>query len=118
MAKIAEELKPKVDEISTKVTSLTTTVEGIAHKVEELAESLRENVDSVGGKTKGILNSAESIAQTASRQFERFSPYMVGALTGIRLIKSLYELNRGKNPAEATTRKAIEKTPVKGKRRR
>jgi hypothetical protein len=53
-------------------------------------------VDGVGGKAKSVAGSAEIVATSASRQFERFSPLLVGALTAIRIVKAVSDARRPK----------------------
>lgn len=103
---------PKVNEISGKVNDLVVKVEQVAVRVEEVATSVKETVDGVGGRAKGVVGSAELIAQSASRQFERFSPFVVGAMTAMRLIKALNEMRHGKSATDATKKKNLKDKPV------
>jgi uncharacterized protein YoxC len=100
LGQMAQDLKPKIDEISTKVSHLTTTVEGVAVKLDELTVSLKQNVDGVGSRSQNILASVEQISGTASRQFEKFSPLVVGALTVFRLFRAVGDMRKGRHQAE------------------
>jgi outer membrane murein-binding lipoprotein Lpp len=90
-------ITPKVQELSTQVSALVTKMDRVSSRVEEVAISVKETVDGVGGGARGVVSSAEIIAQSASRQFERFSPFIVGAMTAIRLFKGLSDLRRDRH---------------------
>lgn len=106
LVQVVQGVQPQVKDLSDKVHALI-------DKVDALAASVRENVESVGARTKGIVGSVELIAQSASRQFERFSPFIVGATTAMRLIKALNEMRHGRSAAEATNKKTLEQRPAK-----
>lgn len=112
LASVIKELQPKIGELSTRVEGLVQKVEQVAERVEEVATHVKETVSDVGAKTSGILGSIEGIAHAASKQFERFSPFAVGAMTAMRLVKSLNEMKHGKSVAEATKRKTLAKKPA------
>jgi hypothetical protein len=101
-----------MQQMSAKVAELTKKVEVLAVRVEEVATTMKETVGNVGQKASGILGSVELIAQSASKQFERFSPFIVGAMTAMRLVKSLNEMRHGKSAMEATKGKTLEKKPA------
>ncbi|CAN5349571.1 hypothetical protein BH11ARM1_BH11ARM1_05790 [soil metagenome] len=103
---------PARNALTGKVGDLTTKIESVAERVEEVAKNVGETVGSVGAKTTGILGSVELIAQSASRQFEKFSPYLVGAMTAMKLVKSLNEMRAGKDVLEATKKKTLTKKPA------
>jgi uncharacterized protein YoxC len=103
---------PAMQQMSAKVADLTTKVETVATRVEELAANVKETMDNVGQKATGILGSVELIAQSASKQFERFSPFIVGAMTAMRLVKSLNEMRHGRSALDATKKKTLEKQPA------
>jgi len=113
-----KEVQPQITGLSTKVHSLIDTVEGVAKRVEEVALSVKDTVDGVGGKAKGVVGSAEIVMHSASKQFEKFSPFLVGTLTAIRLIKGLNEMRHGRPATKATSRKSIEKKPAKPLKRK
>lgn len=94
-------------EVMPKINAIESQVQDVVKKVQELTVHVREVVDNVGGSAKGVVGSAESVAQSASRQFERFSPFVVGALTAIRLVKALKEAREGRSLAKATSKKGI-----------
>ncbi|MEA2551925.1 MAG: hypothetical protein QOJ65_101 [Fimbriimonadaceae bacterium] len=101
LMKWMKELHPKIE-------ALTQRVESIGKNVEELTVHVKTTAESLGGRAKSVASSVDSIAHVASTQFERFSPYAVGALTAIRLIKALTELKRGRSVSKATSRAALE----------
>ncbi len=105
LKKMVEELKPKIESISTRV-------DAIGKNVEELTSHVKTTAESVGGKAKSVASSVESIAQLASGTFEKFSPYVVGALTVMKLFSGFMQVRRSMAPA-----KALEE-PKKGKSRK
>ncbi len=105
-------VKPAMQQMSAKVSELTAKVDKVAVRVEELATNVRETLESVSLKASSILGSVELIAQSASKQFERFSPFIVGAMTAMRLVKSLNEMRHGRSALEATKKKTLEKKPA------
>jgi uncharacterized protein YoxC len=80
------ELKPKIDALDQNVQGLLVKVHSVADRVEELTVSVKATVDNVGGRARGVAGSAELVAQVASRQFERFSPWLIGTITAMRLV--------------------------------
>lgn len=98
-----EAIQPKVQEISTQVNTLIVKVDRVADRVEEVAVSVRDTVEGVGGRAKGVASSVEIIAHSASRQFEKISPLVVGAMTAFRIIKGIRDLrsHRHQPPAPA-----------------
>lgn len=76
-------------DLQPKIVNLTTKVEGIAEKVTELTETTKVTVENVGGRAKNVAGSVELIAHSASRQFERFSPLLVGGITLLRLLSAV-----------------------------
>ena len=104
IAKVAEDTKPMIDELSTKMNALVTTVDGVAHKVDLLADSAKLTLESVDSKTKSVMGSAELIASSASKSFERFSPYIMGAMTAFRVIKAVADL---RGPKKSSNDKSI-----------
>ena len=108
----ALKLAAVVKDLSPRIVAIEKQVQELVKKVSELATNLNNTVSSVGGRAKGVVGSAEGIAQSASRQFERFSPFVVGALTAIRLVKALNEAKKGRSLAKVTSRKGIAKKPA------
>lgn len=104
LVKIVEVLKAMVP----KVNAIGERVESIATKVEELAESAKGTVDSVGGRAKSVAGSVDMIAHTASQAFEKFAPYIAGALTGLKLLKAYREAHAGVPVSQATTKKVLD----------
>ena len=101
-----------LQQVAPKVVAIEGQVQELVKKVQELTTNIGETVNGIGGRAKGVVGSAEGIAQSASRQFERYSPFVIGALTAIRLVKALNESKKGKSLAKATTRKGIAKKPA------
>jgi hypothetical protein len=91
-----------------KVNAIAQRVDQIGHKVEELTTSVKETAESLGGRAKSVAGSVDLIAHTASKQFEKFSPLIVGVLTTLKLLKAVQEYRRGHDVAEATTKAATE----------
>jgi hypothetical protein len=94
--------------VQPKLVSLTEKVEAIGSRVEELATSVRTTSENLGGRAKSIAGSVDLVAHSASKQFERFSPLIIGVLTALRLMKAVQEYRRGKTVAAATTQAATE----------
>lgn len=114
MAGFMQELKPKVDELNTKVNALIVQVQDVTKKVEAVANQVSESVNEVSGRAKGVVGSAELVAQSASRQFEKFSPFVVGAVTAMRLVRALNDIRGGRNAKEATRGRNFNRKPKKG----
>ena len=112
VVKLVRDVRPKVDEIGKKVGVLSEKVEGIAANVQDLTESVKGTVTNVGARASHVAGSVELVANSASRQFERFAPFITGALTAIRLAKALNEMRAGRSPVAATTNQALEKRPA------
>jgi hypothetical protein len=94
--------------LTPKVNAIATRVDAIGHKVEELTTSVKETAESLGGRAKSVAGSVDLIAHSASRQFEKYSPVIVGILTTLKLLKAVQEYRRGHDIAEATTKAATE----------
>lgn len=96
--RLVASLKPKVE-------ALTTDVQGLVQKVDGIAASLKDTVEAVGGRAKGIAGSAEIVAQSASIQFSRFSPVLIAAATGLKLLGMLQERRKPKPEREDPKKK-------------
>jgi len=94
LVKMTKELKPKIDSISARV-------DAIGKNVEELTEHVKSTAETVGGRAKNVSASVESIAQLAAGTFERFSPYVVGAMTAMKLVSGFMQMRRTMAPARA-----------------
>jgi uncharacterized protein YoxC len=112
LARMVKNIQPQISGLSTKVHGLIDTVENVAKRVEEVAASVRQTVEGVGGRAQGVIGSAEVVAHSASKQFEKFSPFVVGALTAMRLVKALNEMRHGRSAAQATKKKTLERRPA------
>jgi outer membrane murein-binding lipoprotein Lpp len=114
VAGLIKELTPKVNELSVKVNGLVTQVQEVAKKVEEVAANVATTMSEVGGRAKGVVGSVELVAQSASRQFERFSPFVVGAITAMRLVRALSDIRGGRKPSEALKKRNMKRKPARG----
>ncbi len=94
--RFVKEMRPKVDALEKNVQTAIQRVHVVSERVEEVAASVKATVDNVGDKAKGVATSAELVAHTASRQFERFSPILIGALTAIRVVSAIRESRKSK----------------------
>jgi uncharacterized protein YoxC len=100
--KALETLTPKVNELTTQVSALIVKVDRVTDKVEEVADSVKVTVDSVGGRARGVAGSVDIIAQTASRQFEKFSPIIGAAMTAFRLFSVYQEMRKARAAHQVT----------------
>lgn len=100
LGKWMKEMKPKIESISTRVDT-------IGKNVEELTEHVKHTAETVGGRAQSVASSVDSIASLASSTFERFSPYVVGAMTAMKLISGFVQMRRSLAPKslEVTTQK-------------
>jgi uncharacterized protein YoxC len=105
LVKLTKELKPKIESISARV-------DAIGKNLEELTAHVKVTAESVGGRAQNVAHSVESIAQLASGTFERFSPYVVGAMTAMKLVSGFLQMRRSMAPA-----KVLDESP-KAKRRK
>ena len=99
--------------LTPKIVAIEGQVQDLVKKVQALTASIQETVTNVGGKTKAVVGSAEGVVQSASRQFERFSPFVIGSLTAIRLVSALNQARQGRSLAKATSKKGIFKREPK-----
>jgi hypothetical protein len=86
-----KEMKPKIESISTRV-------DAIGKNVEELTAHVKTTAESVGGKAQSVATSVDSIAHLASTTFEKFSPYVMGALAAMRLFSGFMQMRRSLAP--------------------
>ena len=114
LAILLKEISPKVNELSVKVNALVVQVQDVAKKVEEVAQNVATTTNELSGRAKGVVGSAELVAQSASRQFERFSPFFVGAVTAMRLVRALSDIRGGRKPSEALKGKNMKRKPARG----
>jgi phage-related protein len=98
-----------IQQITPKVQAISDKVHDIGDKVEDLTANVKTTLEVVGGRAKSVAGSADLIAHTASRTFEKFSPVVIGILSALRILKALQEFRGGKSPAEATKAKTLEK---------
>lgn len=103
MKKQMDEMRPKVDDLSHKLSETITQVQEVAKRVDEVAKVVAKNTEEVSNRAKGVMGSAELIAQSASRQFEKFSPLIVGAMTAARLLNIVRDVRGGGQPTATPT---------------
>lgn len=101
VARALAQLGPKVAAIGDKV-------HDIGVKVEDLTTTVKATVDNVGGRAKSVAGSADLIAHAASRSFEKFSPYVIGIMSALRILKAVREFRQGSSLADATKQKALD----------
>ena len=97
---VAQGILPRVVTIEKQVSDLV-------KKVQDLTANIQQSVGELSGKAKGVAGSAEGIVQSASRQFERYSPFVIGSLTAIRLVAALNGVKKGRSLAKATSKKGV-----------
>ena len=86
-----KEMKPKIESISNRVDT-------IGKNVEELTQHVKTTAESVGGKAQHVASSVEAIAQLASSTFERFAPYVGGAMAAMKLLSGFMQMRRTMAP--------------------
>jgi hypothetical protein len=82
MMKLVQDLTPRVHSIAERV-------DGIAAQVEDIAKNTKTTMEGITGRTKSVMGSVDTIAVTASRQFEKFSPVILGATAAFRVWQSV-----------------------------
>ncbi len=81
-AKFQKTLQPKITELTEKVNSIS------------------KNVEELSAHVKNTAGSANIIARSASQQFEKYSPIIMGVTTALRLFKAFQEFRgSGTKPA-------------------
>lgn len=93
--------------ITPKVVAIEGQVHDLIKKVQDLTANLQKTVGELGGKAKGVVGSAEGVAQSASRQFERYSPFVIGSLTAIRLVSALSKARKGTGLAKVAPKRGF-----------
>jgi uncharacterized protein YoxC len=100
IVKVLSALQPKLIALETSAQSLVEKVNGIAANVEELTATVKSTVADVGGHARSVASNAQIVSQTASREFERYSPLVMGALTAVKVVRAIGEI-RAHNKAKA-----------------
>lgn len=100
-------------DLTPRIVGIEKQVQDLIKKVQDLTANVQETVRSIGGKASATVGSVEGVAQSASRQFERYSPFVIGSLTAIRLVSALNQAKNGRSLAKATSRKGILKKKPK-----
>lgn len=98
-----------VKQITPKVEALTVKVQGIADKVDGLTANVKDTMDTLGVRAKSVAGSAEHIAQTTAKNYERYSPYVVGILSALKIVKAVQEFQQ----ARVATRASHDEAPAK-----
>jgi hypothetical protein len=116
LAKVIVAMKPKLTSLESSVQSLVEKVSSIASNVEDLSATVKTTIEKVGGSAQVVAGNAQLVSQTASREFEKFSPLVVGAIATIRVMTALndFRLNR-KAKAEGKSVKHDGKSGAKKK---
>jgi hypothetical protein len=104
LTKAIQQVVPKVDAIANKV-------QNIGDKVEDLTTSVKSTMSSVGDRAKSVAGSADLIAHTAANTFQKFSPVIVGVLSGLKILKAVMEL-RADRKAHASKQTINAATPA------
>ena len=100
-------------DIVPKVVAIEKQVQDLVKKVQDLTANVQETVKSLGGKATATVGSIEGVTQSASRQFERYSPFVIGSLTAIRLVSALTGMKKGRSLAQSTSKKGVFKRKPK-----
>ncbi|HEY0866075.1 MAG TPA: hypothetical protein VGE01_01780 [Fimbriimonas sp.] len=115
---ILNDTRPKIASLAAKTDMLIHKVQQVAERVEEVATTVRDRTNEVGGRARGVIGSAELVVHSASKQFERFSPFVVGAVTAMRLIKALNEMRHGRSAKDATKKGLLERLPARKRKKK
>lgn len=91
LSKAIQEVTPKVNDLTVKVNGLVTQVHAVAVRVEEVAKTVNDTVSDVGGKASRIAGTAEGFTQTATRNFERITPLVMGAFKVFKFVRGIQE---------------------------
>ena len=99
LMKWMKEMKPKIESISTKVDS-------IGKNVEELTQHVKTTAENVGGRAQSVATSVDAIAHMAANTFERFAPYIGGAMAAMKLFSGFMQMRQSMAPKslEVTTK--------------
>ncbi|MFI5386370.1 MAG: hypothetical protein ACHQ50_09645 [Fimbriimonadales bacterium] len=91
MAAAVFQLIKAVKQITPKVEALADRVQSIGIKVDGLTENVKDTMDTLGVRAKNVAGSAEQIAHTTARNYEKYSPYVVGILSALKIVKAVQE---------------------------
>lgn len=94
-------------DLTPRVVAIEKQIQDLIKKVQDLTANVQQTVSELSGRAKGVVGSAEGVAQSASRQFERYSPFVIGSLTAIRLVSALNQVRQGRSAGKATSRKGL-----------
>ena len=111
VTKVNDDLIPQVQSLVTKVEALTGKVDGIADSAKSLTDSAKGTVDNVGSKVRGMTNSVEHIAMSATKQFDKAAPIIGIAIAGLRLYTMFMEM-RGQKPGKVRVEKLKDSVSV------
>lgn len=101
--KLLKELQPKVAAVSDKV-------HDIGEKVEDLTTNVKETMATLGGRAKSVAGSADIIAHTASRTFEKYSPLVAGILSALRILRAVQQFRAKKSEGASEPGKVDKKS--------
>jgi len=96
MAVMLFKLGQAVQDLKPKVESLVVKVDGVTTKVDALTTTLHETVKNVGEKASGVAGSANVLAQTTSKVFEKYAPLLAIATTAFRIFGAIREYRQAK----------------------
>jgi len=86
-----------IREITPKVVAISEKVHEIGIKVEDLTTNVKQTMETLGTRAKSVAGSADLIAHTAARSFERFSPAVVAILSGLKILRAVQEFRSSHN---------------------
>ena len=109
LIKFTEELSPRVKAIEAQIQELIVRLQAVAKQVEEATASVKQTVDTVGGRARGLVGTAEVLANTTGRQIERLSPIVAGVMTAVKIVRAVQDFRSARNERKA--RKAEPQSP-------
>jgi uncharacterized protein YoxC len=86
--------------LETSAQSLVEKVNAIAGNVEELTATVKATAAEVGGNARSVATNAQIVSQTAAREFERYSPVLMGIVTAVKVVRAIGELRAKPSQAE------------------
>jgi hypothetical protein len=95
-----KEVRPKANVLMTRGEALMSRMENVASNAEEVLSTTKERVTAVSDQAVTVMGSVNSITSTASRQFERFAPFIMGSIAAIKVVRALYDATKGRRSLE------------------
>jgi len=105
LIRVLKVASPRLAAIEKSIQELVVKISAVTEKVEQVATSLRETVENVGGRAKGVAGSAELVAATASRQFEKASPIVTGVLTALKIMQAVQGFRASRSAKKESSKK-------------